>query len=335
MGNQSMRKVLSKAIVLSLIALLTVAYPIAAQSIIADHTVVHVFDQIPASVIEGIKNSYRIFYCHTSHGSQIVTGMDMVRDENPLYDYNNSSGTLSLYEYGDDLGHVGDTSWAPITRNALSSDPSINMVIWSWCGGCSDNTEEGINIYLNKFNELEQDYPNVKFVYMTGHLDGTGIDGNLYARNNQIRAYCLANGKTLFDFADIESYDPDGNYYPDETDACEWCDTWCAAHVCPDCGGCAHSHCFNCYQKGKAFWWMMAKIDGWEVVPDSCGDANGNSSVNALDITFLINYLYKGGGAAPNPLWKGDANGNGIINALDITYLINYLFKGGAEPVCP
>ena len=35
-----------------------------------------------------------------------------------------------------------------------------------------------------------------------------------------------------------------GDYYPDGSDACEWCYDWCAEHECPDCG-CAHSHCFN------------------------------------------------------------------------------------------
>ena len=55
---------------------------------------------------------------------------------------------------------------------------------------------------------LEADYPGIKFVYMTGHLDGTGSAGNLNVRNNQIRNYCLHNNKILYDFADIESYDP-------------------------------------------------------------------------------------------------------------------------------
>jgi hypothetical protein len=112
--------------------------------------------------------------------------------------------------------------------------------------------------------QLEVDYPDVTFIYMTGHLDGSGVAGNLYARNNQIRAYAVANNKVLFDFADIESYDPDGNYYPDASDDCGWCSTWCASHSCPACGSCAHSHCFNCYLKGKAFWWMMARISGWD-----------------------------------------------------------------------
>ena len=39
-------------------------------------------------------------------------------------------------------------------------------------------------------SQLESDYPGVKFVYMTGHLDGSGEVGNLNIRNEQIREYC-------------------------------------------------------------------------------------------------------------------------------------------------
>jgi hypothetical protein len=233
-------------------------------AIIADHQASVDFDLIPASYIEQARSDYRIFYMHTSHGSQLVSGMSILRDSNSLYDFNNGVVTLYLEEYGDDLGHNGDTSWVPLTGQRLDQQGNdINLVMWSWCGGCSDNTEEGINTYLNAVSRLEQDYPDVTFIYMTGHLDGSGTDGNLYVRNNQIRAYCTTNGKILFDFADIESYDPDGTYYPDAGDGCGWCSTWCESHPCPTCD-CAHSHCFNCYLKGKAFWWMMARIAGWD-----------------------------------------------------------------------
>ncbi len=64
-----------------------------------------------------------------------------------------------------------------------------------------------------------------------------------------------------------------------------------------------------------------------------CGDANGDLTVNLLDITFLISYLYKDG-ATPDPLEAADADGNGLINILDITYLISFLYKDGPAPLC-
>jgi C1A family cysteine protease len=65
-----------------------------------------------------------------------------------------------------------------------------------------------------------------------------------------------------------------------------------------------------------------------------CGDADRNQSVNMLDITYLIGYLYKEG-AAPYPLEAGDVNDDLSVNMLDILSLIAYLYKSGPEPVCP
>jgi len=65
-----------------------------------------------------------------------------------------------------------------------------------------------------------------------------------------------------------------------------------------------------------------------------CGDVNKSGVVNALDITYLINFLYKHG-AAPDPMDSGDVNKSGTVNALDITYLINFLYKQGSAPNCP
>lgn len=260
-----------------------------AEAIIADHVAVAAFDEIPLSVVEDIGTNYNIYYVHTSHGSQIMTGIDMLYDEDNNYD------PPTFYERSDDLGHVGDTSWVAHTRTYLDNTPACNMAMFSWCGGCSDNTEAGISIYLAKMEDLEADYPAVTFIYMTGHLDGGGVAGNLYARNNQIRAYCVANDKILFDFADIESWDPDGNYYPDESDGCAWCSDWCAIYTCPTCGGCAHSHCFNCYLKGKGWWWMMARISGWNsaTAPEVDSTSPDQNALNvvagtAIDVYFSM-----------------------------------------------
>jgi hypothetical protein len=42
-------------------------------------------------------------------------------------------------------------------------------------------------------NGLEASYPNVKFVYMTGHLNGMGAGGNVNQLNEPIRNDCLTN----------------------------------------------------------------------------------------------------------------------------------------------
>ncbi|UCD94270.1 MAG: hypothetical protein JSU69_10980 [Candidatus Zixiibacteriota bacterium] len=65
----------------------------------------------------------------------------------------------------------------------------------------------------------------------------------------------------------------------------------------------------------------------------TCGDANGDGGVNILDVTCIINYLYKEG-PAPNPIEAADADGSGDLNILDVTHTVNYLYKNGSAPVC-
>jgi len=130
-------------------------------------------------------------------------------------------------------------------------------------------------------NQLEIDYPGVTFIYMTGHLDGTGLTGNLHIRNEQIRDYCIANGKVLYDFADIETYDPDGTYFGDKLpdDNCDydfdgatprnedgnWAIEWQNAHTMDvDWYNCtaAHSQPLNGNLKAYGAWWMWARLAG-------------------------------------------------------------------------
>jgi len=189
---------------------LLASLPAGAAPIVADHSAVAQWEALPPESFAAVRASCRIFYGHTSHGSQLVTGLQMLAAEDAaLY------ALPALAEFGSDLGHNGDLSWVAPTRSYLDQHPDCSVVVWSWCGGCSDNTEAGIAAYLAAMSQLELDYPAVRFVYMTGHLDGSGPEGILYRNNAQIRAYCQAEDKLLFDFADIESWDPAGVDYPE------------------------------------------------------------------------------------------------------------------------
>ncbi len=63
-----------------------------------------------------------------------------------------------------------------------------------------------------------------------------------------------------------------------------------------------------------------------------CGDANGDSAINTLDVARLIRYLYKGG-SAPN-LVTADIDGIHGLTINDLYFLLNYIYNGGNDPIC-
>ena len=269
------------------------------SNLIIDHNCAKLAS-IPEQWISSAKSNLHIGYQHSSHGSQITTGMTGLASwKGILYNYNNggTNGALDLrnndlYSYAystgttkaGDLGNPDRTSWAESTRNYLKGKPGINVIMWSWCGQVSTATEADINTYLTLMNQLEQEFPNVKFVYMTGHVDGGRVTDNGYLRNQQIRAYCRNNNKILYDFADIESYDPDGNsyveklvldscYYDANGDGNPWNDTanwaidWQNSHIeGVDWYNCEseHSQPLNANLKAYAAWWLFARLAGWD-----------------------------------------------------------------------
>jgi hypothetical protein len=261
------------------------------ETIIANHEAAKL-SIIPDEWIDSAKVKLHIAYGHTSHGSQLITGMEGLRNwKGAKYAFNNggSNGALDIHDYAfaeaSDLGNPNRTAWETATRNYLNNPANndVNVVIWSWCGQVSNATQNDINTYLNLMSGLENDFPNVRFVYMTGHLDGGGVNGNLNQRNEQIRNFCLANGKILYDFNDIESYNPDGNYYLDKyaNDNCDydsdgngsldknWGIDWQNSHTLNidwyNCSA-AHSQPLNGNLKAYAAWWLWAKIAGWDAV---------------------------------------------------------------------
>ncbi|UCD94213.1 MAG: choice-of-anchor J domain-containing protein [Candidatus Zixiibacteriota bacterium] len=76
------------------------------------------------------------------------------------------------------------------------------------------------------------------------------------------------------------------------------------------------------------------RVISYECIDFICGDANTDEAINILDVTFIINYLYKEG-PPPVPEESANVNNDGTVNLLDVTHLVNYLYKEGPNPVCP
>ena len=249
---------------------------------------------IPQAAIEQAKTTLHIAYGHTSHGSQLTTGMTgLVAFANNhglglslpdnIFAWNNggTGGALDLHDdaLGGDVGYY--PQWVNNTR-AYLEDPAhadVNVIIWSWCGQVEEKYTAGTlaSEYLTPMTQLEADYPNVKFVYMTGHTD-IWDDADNKAANQMIRDYCINNDKILYDFADIEHYDPDGTYFEYVNDSCDyydgpgghllgnWATQWQVQHTegveWYNCSS-AHSQPLNANLKAYAVWWLWTELAGW------------------------------------------------------------------------
>ena len=268
-----------------------IIYAISAE--IIDHSCTDI-TQIPESAINQAKADLHIAYGHTSHGSQLTDGMSgLISFANggglglslptDIFAWNNggTGGAMDLHDYamGGDCGYYPQwyNNTVDYLENPANSD--VNVIIWSWCGQVDDKYAAGTlgSEYLIPMTQLEIDYPAVTFIYMTGHVDHWD-DANNKAANQMVRDYCITNDKVLYDFAAIESYDPDGiffefphdncNYYESETGPLlgNWATEWQNSHTVNvdwyDCNS-AHSEPLNANRKAYAAWWLWATLAGW------------------------------------------------------------------------
>jgi hypothetical protein len=139
--------------------------------LIIDHTCTDL-SKIPDYWLEEAKK-LTFHYAHTSHGSQINSGILKLEQTEPKYSVAiqtsgnvglpGETGALRLYD-GNNLGGgntyiTPDDYWSTsygVNRTRSVADTGwFDFSMWSWCGQQSSNSEATVQQYLDALNQFE------------------------------------------------------------------------------------------------------------------------------------------------------------------------------------
>lgn len=248
---------------------------------------------IPLEAIAHAQDSCKWHYVRLSHGRQLMVGLSRIEDADPFYaaiwpdqggSLPNVPNTLCIYTAAKSSDGYWSGSGLDITRNTLTSTPELNISAFSWCTELNTATASTVANYLAAMQTLENEFPNVTFVYFTGtaQYDG-GYGYNRYLRNDEIRRFCLANNKVLYDFEDLDSWwqNPETGEWEQATYEYDGC-TVPVEHPMLAGDDAEHTSYESCEQKGRATWWMMAVLSGWTVTAAIGDEGDDGSAAPAL-----------------------------------------------------
>jgi hypothetical protein len=185
------------------------------------------------------------YFAHASVGELMLEGVTNLYLSNPSFyqlqsspcNSNPPATTTAGVIYGDDRGHSSGNNYSgdwqyevACFQTAVSNGwhyPLVNiaMNILSFVDIWYNNSSNGVNQllagYIGSMTNLEAAFPQTVFVYVTMPITTTNyyfeVDtepADEYWRcvfNNGLRAWCQANNRVLFDLADVEAHDTNGN----------------------------------------------------------------------------------------------------------------------------
>jgi hypothetical protein len=270
--------------------------------LVIDHNCIEL-STIPDTWIDDAQANAKIHYAHTSHGGQITRGLELVEAVDTKYNHARATlslpdedGALCLFDgNGEDTYITPDEYWETpaglaSTQATIDANPEFTVSLWSWCTQLDYYSQEDTQDYLDAMTGLEAANPSITFVYMTCNAQGTGENGyNRFLNNQLIREHCQNNDKVLFDFADLDAWsNGDHSTY-------DYVDDTVTHHVPvehPDFNGneAGHTTLTSCEQKGRAFWWMVAMLAGWNAPTTTTTSSTTTSTTTTTipDTTIIL-----------------------------------------------
>ena len=269
---------------LVVLAMLAAAAPAGAQAIVADHTAT-ALASIPDAALPAAAN-LRLLVRHASVGGNINSGLDALEGLNAKYDRSNwifeSRGNPGWQAKVDDL-----------VAQAATRASSFDVLTMKFC---YIDTDASYTYYRDKMLWLEATYPTKRFVWWTMPIE-TSSNASRQAFNDSVRTFARANGKILFDIADIEAYNAAGQKRTDGSGREIMWDEWTSD------GG--HLSDAGAQRVASGLWWLMARLGGWDpaglqvtsISPVS-GEVAGGTTVTIRGNGFVTGATVTIGGVA-------------------------------------
>jgi hypothetical protein len=189
---------------------------------------------------------------------------------------------------GDELYWATETARGyteATAQDAVDKGTPLAVSLWCWCWDMSSENwvhdesgavitynDERNEAYLNAIRRFNTNRPQTKFIYHTGVTDVQVSAGGWRSTyyNGIIRTSATTDGGILFDQADIENWNEAGTQQRTET----WNDNGTMRTIYvrnndyDETVGTqfqpGHTNDALCLKKAKAFWWMLARIAGWD-----------------------------------------------------------------------
>jgi hypothetical protein len=240
---------------------------LAQTAIIANHNTVDL-TLIPDAALSPAAN-LRVMLRRASVGGNISDGLDTLQTKNAKYN-------RIHWEFQD----RGNPGWAEkladFTDSVTARQANFDILSMKFCW---IDPDANFATYRDTLLRLESRYPNKWFVWWTMPImNSANVDGDESKRqvfNDSVRAFATTNKKLLFDIADIEAYNAAGQKKTDGSGNELQQDAWSKLD-----GG--HLNTAGSRRVASAWWWLMARVAGWNGTTDVEKKTEGPQVFNVL-----------------------------------------------------